>query len=122
MPLAPKSSLRFCSLVVPRATQMRLPARSAELAMPASARTMKVCPSWKVVGPKASCATSRPSVQVVLRKSTSTAPLRTASKRSLAPAVFSETNSTASASPKIAAAVARQKSTSKPLQRPRTLS
>src|SRR6202011_2061550 len=57
----------------------------------------------------------RDEVQVVLRASTSTSPVCSAVKRSRA---VSATNFTLVASLKIAAAIARQKSTSKPVQLP----
>ena len=60
-------------------------------------------------------ATSRDSVQVVLRDSTSMPPVLSGSKRSLAE---SGVNLTLVASLKTAAAIARQKSTSKPVQLP----
>src|SRR5215831_17422418 len=59
--------------------------------------------------------TSRDNVQVVLRESTSMSPVLSGSKRSLAE---SGVNFTLAESFKIAAASARQKSTSKPVQLP----
>ena len=91
--------------------------------MPLFLVTKKVWPSWNVVGPKTKPEPSREAVQVVLRMTTSTNLLRTAVNRSLGPSlVVTGMYSTLLASPSTAAAITRQKSTSKPVQRLRTAS
>ncbi len=88
---------------------------SAELTFKAL-RTMKPCPSKKLTAAKSiPSEVSRDMVQVVLRDSTSISPDCRAVKRF---AAVSGTNLTLVGSLKIAAAMARQKSTSNPTQLP----